>query len=113
MILKENEDTWHRFTSKPTSAGHENLPLTYKLRQNYTNPFNPATQISYSLPEQAHVRLEVYNALGKRVETLVNETKSPGRYEAGFDAAGLSSGVYLYRMQTESHTESRSMLLVK
>lgn len=89
------------------------IPKEYELGQNYPNPFNPSTQIRYSVPEQARVKLEVYNMLGQRVATLVNENKSPGRYEVNFDASGLSSGVYIYRLQAESHTESRQMMLIK
>ncbi len=89
------------------------MPKEFSIEQNYPNPFNPTTQISYSVPEQAHVRLDVYSALGQQIATIVNENKSPGRYEVTFDATNLSSGVYLYRLQTESHTESRQMLLVK
>ncbi len=97
----------------PTTTEHKEHPVTFKLHQNYPNPFNPSTQISYSVSEQTHVRLEVYNALGQQVGTLVDKTKNAGRYEVTFDATGLSSGIYLYRLQTESHTGSRQMLLVK
>ncbi|MBP3193843.1 DUF4838 domain-containing protein [Natronogracilivirgula saccharolytica] len=104
--LFEEDDT-------PTSAGQEEQPDTYELGQNYPNPFNPVTQIRFAVPEQSHVTLEVYNVLGQRVTTLLNEEKSPGRYEVTFDGAGLSSGVYLYRLQTDTFIETKQMMLVK
>ncbi len=97
----------------PTSADNEVLPATLELRQNYPNPFNPTTQIGYAVPEPTNVRLDVYNALGQQVVTLVNKYKSPGVYEVSFDATTLPSGAYLYRLQTESQTKSRQMLLMK
>ncbi len=100
-------------TKQSTSAEQEALPVVYELQQNYPNPFNPATRIRYSVPEQAHVRLEVYNGLGQHMVTLVNENKNPGRYEVNFDATGLSSGLYLYRLQTDGYAASKQMMLVK
>ncbi len=99
-----------------TSARHPDrheLPEEFDLAQNYPNPFNPVTQIRYSVPKPAYVRLEVYNAMGQRLAILVNENKSPGIYEVTFDATGLSSGMYLYRLQTESYSTSKQMLLIK
>ncbi|AXJ00566.1 Por secretion system C-terminal sorting domain-containing protein [Cyclonatronum proteinivorum] len=89
------------------------LPEAVALEQNYPNPFNPATTIRYSLPEAADVRLEVYNLLGQRVATLVSGTVDAGVHTVSFDASALSSGVYLYRLQTSGMVLSRKMLLVK
>lgn len=83
------------------------------LLQNYPNPFNPTTQISYSLKRQTHVRIFVYNILGRQVATLVNELKPAGRHEISFDASGLSSGVYIYKLQTNTFTQAKQMMLVK
>ena len=91
----------------------EDLPTVFELQQNYPNPFNPSTIISYSVPEQANVRIEIFNSLGQRVAILVNETKSAGWHDVTFDATGLSSGLYLYRMRTDQFVESRQMMLVK
>lgn len=82
------------------------------------NPFNPITAIAYSLATQSHVRLEVFNVLGQNVRVLVNEEKSPGRYEViwdGTDEAGapVSSGIYLYRFQVGDYLQTRKMLLIK
>jgi hypothetical protein len=86
----------------------------YKLQQNFPNPFNPSTTISYSLPKTSTVTLKVYDLLGRAVATLLNgKTQSPGNYEVKFDGTNLSSGVYLYSIQTEGYRETRTMVLVK
>lgn len=116
-------DPWLGQGTIPTDAGgsgdrderpgDNDLPAAFDLAQNYPNPFNPATQIRYSLPEQAQVRLDVYNTLGQRVKSLVDENQGAGSYEISFDATALSSGLYIYRIQAGAFSESRSMLLVK
>lgn len=89
------------------------IPREIQLHQNYPNPFNPTTQIRYDIPNQAQVRIEVYNTLGRRVATLVNESKSAGQYVTSFDAYGLSSGIYIYRLQAGSFIQTRQMMLIK
>ncbi|MCX6833851.1 MAG: T9SS type A sorting domain-containing protein [candidate division Zixibacteria bacterium] len=106
--------------SDVTGVGDEpgNLPLEFALHANYPNPFNPTTTIRYDLPEQADVRIAVYNVVGQVVRTLVNRPVSAGQYETvwdGRDDSGrqVSSGVYLYRMTAGDFTQSRKMLLLK
>jgi len=89
------------------------LPREYKLSQNYPNPFNPTTMIEYSILNHEFVNLKVYDILGREVATLVNEVKSPGTYSVRFDASNLSSGVYIYRLQTDSFTSTKKMILQK
>lgn len=89
------------------------IPQAVALHQNYPNPFNPTTSIQFSLPESAHATLEVYNMLGQRVATLVNETLSAGTHSANFDASELSSGVYLYRLHAGNEVLTRKLTLVK
>ncbi len=89
------------------------LPLNLELFQNYPNPFNPTTQVSYALPEATHVTIEVFNSLGQRVMELVNGQQSAGYHVATFDAAGMSSGVYLYKLTTPSFSQTKKMLLIK
>ncbi len=83
------------------------------LRQNYPNPFNPTTTISYSLPTTQLVNLEIYNLLGNKVATLVNEKKSPGDYQVVWQADQYSSGLYFYRLATGDLTLVRKMVLLK
>ncbi|MFO8029025.1 MAG: CotH kinase family protein [Cyclonatronaceae bacterium] len=96
-----------------SSEVDEYTPAGFHLDQNYPNPFNPSTVISYQLPQSSHILLEVYDILGQRVATLVDEQVSAGSHDATFDASGLTSGVYIYRLQTENMSLSRSMLLVR
>jgi hypothetical protein len=89
------------------------VPLTYELCQNYPNPFNPTTSVTYRLPAASDVRLVVYDILGREVSVLVNERKNAGSYEVKFDAPGLSSGVYFYRLQAGDFVQTHKMLFVR
>ena len=89
------------------------VPTTIRLEQNYPNPFNPTTTFEYAITQQQHVRLVVYDVLGRAVATLVDGLQTPAAYQVTFDGAGLASGVYLYRLETETATLTRRMLLVK
>ena len=86
----------------------------FDLSQNYPNPFNPSTTISFNnTSKMAFVTLKVYDVLGNEVVTLVNEEKPAGSYEVEFNANGLSSGMYLYTLQTDSYIETKKMILMK
>ncbi len=85
----------------------------YELLQNYSNPFNPVTQIQYQIVNQGMVTLKVYDLLGREVKVLVNEIKSPGNHSVTFDASSLSSGVYFYKMTAGDFSDVRRMVLVK
>ena len=86
---------------------------TISLFQNHPNPFNPATTISFSLPEESHVTLEIYNSLGMKVETLAFSKFSPGIHAIEWDARGFSSGIYFCRIQVGSFVDTKKMLLMK
>ncbi|HSW53578.1 MAG TPA: T9SS type A sorting domain-containing protein [Ignavibacteriaceae bacterium] len=88
-------------------------PTEFVLNQNYPNPFNPSTAIRYSIPTSGFVTIKVYDILGNEIATLVNEEKTAGNYEVNFDASGLASGMYLYRLQTDSFVETKKMVLLK
>jgi hypothetical protein len=89
------------------------IPIAFALDQNYPNPFNPSTTIRYALPQRSHVTLTVYNTLGQRVAELVNAEKEAGRYEVMFNANGLASGVYLYRIQAGTFVQTRKLVLLR
>lgn len=94
------------------------LPAEFRLEQNAPNPFNPATSIAFALPERSHVRLDVYNILGQRVRTLVDDILLPGHHDVVFDGRDdsghpLASGVYLYVLKTDRFAQSKKMVLLK
>jgi photosystem II stability/assembly factor-like uncharacterized protein len=89
------------------------LPHEFVLHQNYPNPFNPSTAIKYELPKSTVVRLTVYDMLGREVSVLVNERRDAGVHEVKFDASGLSSGAYFYRIQAGDFVQTRRLLLVR
>jgi len=88
-------------------------PSQFSLAQNYPNPFNPSTRIEFSLPASVPVKLSVYTVTGQLVSTLVNEPLSAGTHSVSFDGSSYPSGVYLYRLQTPSFTQSKLMNLIK
>jgi len=88
-------------------------PDEYKLNQNFPNPFNPATKISFTLPKKDFASIKIYNSVGKEVSTLINEVRAAGYYEVNFDGTNLSSGVYFYKLITEDFSETKNMVLLK
>jgi len=89
------------------------VPASFTLEQNYPNPFNPSTTIRFSLPVRDIITLKVYNVLGQEVATLLNGELLAGRYEATFNASALASGMYIYRLQGQSFSQTMKMMLVK
>lgn len=102
------------FTITTVSGVENNAPVSsYSLHQNYPNPFNPATRISFSLAEAGIVKLAVYDILGRQVAVLMEGFVQAGEHSALFNAEGLNSGVYIYRIESGSYTETRKMTLMK
>jgi len=99
----------------PTNVKESNDQIfnQYLLYNNYPNPFNPTTIIKYQIPKHSLVSLTVYDVLGNEVALLLNEEKPQGVYEIKFDAVGLSSGLYFYRLQSADFVETKKMILIK
>jgi hypothetical protein len=89
------------------------VPVSFSLMQNYPNPFNPTTTIKYAIPSSQHVRLKLFDVLGRQVAVLVDQNQHAGFYGVAFDAATLSSGVYFYRIEAGSFVQTKRMLLLK
>ena len=94
--------------------GNENLlPIKFNLYQNYPNPFNPVTVIKYDIPENSKVKISVFDATGREVKNLVNDTKSPGAYEVIFNGVSLASGVYYYKLEAGNFSDVKKLILLK
>ena len=96
-----------------TSVRERALPKDIALRQHYPNPFNPSTVIRFELPRESYVSLRVYNPLGQEIRTLVDGARSAGVYEVRFDAAGLPSGMYIYRMKAGEFIQTKRLMLLR
>jgi len=101
----------------PTDVNDDNrtrvLPEQYRLSQNYPNPFNPSTDISFSLPKAEHIKLEIYNIMGQKVSTLVNEYKKAGVYTVSWNANKVASGIYFYRLTAGEFIQTKKMMFLK
>ena len=130
IIMIENHRTgrvWQRFMSNPDvqrglqlagfnpilSVKQESVPSQFDVHQNFPNPFNPSTVISYSLPAASQAVLKVFDQLGKEVTTLVDEVIPAGEHTVHFDATGLPSGVYYYRLKSGGFSQTKKMILTK
>jgi photosystem II stability/assembly factor-like uncharacterized protein len=100
-------------TAGVVNRGPGRLPDAFMLGQNYPNPFNPTTRIRYSVPKRSRVTLAVFNTLGQQVATLINGEVEAGHHEAQFDASGLASGMYIYRLNVEGFVQTRSMMVLR
>ncbi len=115
--LWKNGVCYYQYLFKPdTAVSVEDapaIPTSFTLSQNYPNPFNPTTKIKFSIPESGNYKLVVYNSIGQEVSVLINEFLSLGIHEATFDARGLSSGVYVYRLIGKNVVLTKKMVLLK
>lgn len=114
--LEQTENGYHSRFAMTVSDGkitEDILPETFALEQNFPNPFNPSTVISYQIPVNSDVKLEVFDMLGRRVATLVNERVEAGTHQQEFNASALASGVYVYRLQAGNQVLTRKLTLIK
>ncbi|MFI5251677.1 MAG: T9SS type A sorting domain-containing protein [Bacteroidota bacterium] len=98
---------------KPMTTTKASVPKDYALQQNYPNPFNPATIIQYQLPKESRVNLSIFNLLGQKVATLVNEFQNEGYKSVSFNATNLPSGVYFYRLQANNFSDVKKFIVMK
>ncbi len=116
--LKENNNiAWvllnETLPSVTSTEDFDNIVKTFELKQNYPNPFNPITTIEYSIKSPQNVTLEVFDVMGRKIATLVDNMHTTGTYSTRFDASQYSSGVYIYKLNGESFSISKRMLLLK
>jgi len=104
---------WDNYEYTAITKSESVLPTAFELKQNYPNPFNPATSIEYSIVQNGRVKLAIYNALGEKVETLVDKVQATGKYQVTFDASNLSSGIYFYRIDVDKDSNTKKMVLMK
>ena len=111
----EDPYMWMIEADKATSVETRNnlIPKSLELTQNYPNPFNPSTVIEFSVPQNTHVKLAVYDILGREVSILVDKDMSAGNYKVDFDASHLTSGIYMYKISANNSTKSMKMILQK
>lgn len=100
-------------TSIEKSERISSLTNSYRLYQNYPNPFNPTSTIEFYLPKTSDVTLKIYNILGVEVTTLISDRLSPGSYSYDWDASGMASGLYLYRLKAEEYVDTKKMILME
>ncbi len=106
-------DNWMTGDIVGVKENRNSVPEDFTLSQNYPNPFNPVTSIKYNVAKTGLVRIKVYDILGNEVTDLINTVKEPGEYVVRFDASGLSSGIYLCRMEAPGVNISKKMILLK
>ncbi|MBS1493906.1 MAG: aryl-sulfate sulfotransferase [Bacteroidetes bacterium] len=113
MTLPDGQVSYRALKDSWDPLPNNGVPATYKVYQNYPNPFNPNTTIRYDLPDQSDVKITVFNMLGQNVQEVVKTNQTPGIYEYVFNGSGLTSGVYFYRIKTNTFTDTKRMVLVK
>jgi hypothetical protein len=85
----------------------------YELSQNFPNPFNPITTIEFAIPDREKIKIEVYDLLGRKIETLIDNEIEAGKHQISFNATGLASGIYFYRLITSITTFTKKMMILK
>ena len=115
-ILYAGDRVWGLYSISTTPTGiskEQQSDYSFRLNQNYPNPFNPTTTINYSLAKEGNVKLTVYNSIGSKVATIVNENKPAGNYTVQFNGNNLASGIYLYRLESGKYNAAKKFILLK
>ncbi len=113
QIAQAFYDSSYNFIPTEVSESQAGRPFRFSLSQNYPNPFNPTTAISYELSANGYVSLKIFDVLGREIKTLVSERQTAGKHSVTLDASGLPSGVYFYRLQAGTYSETKKLLLLK
>ena len=106
-------DAINSLLPKAADNSIQGTPSEFSLSQNFPNPFNPATNINYSIPSAGYVQLKVYDILGREVAALVNGNRQAGNYQVTFDGSKLASGLYIYKLTSGNYIETKKMLMIK
>lgn len=116
-LIKTKRDLIRNTTVNESSLSkiveENNLPKEFSLSHNYPNPFNSSTKIDYALPKPTQVSIDIYDVLGRRVKTIVNEHQNAGHHSVTFSSSSLATGIYIYRIQTLDFSKAHKMLIVK
>ena len=118
FVVGSNENTPNVIVVGILGIEDDVIPVKFAIHQNYPNPFNPITTLRYDLPEQTHVNITVYDMLGRKVMTILNEQQDPGYKSLIWDATNnygksVSAGIYLYRVQAGEYMQTKKMVLLK
>lgn len=113
--LSDFTNTVYSYTQNSTSIIYQNTMLSenFYLDNNYPNPFNPSTSISFGISKNSFVKLKIYNSQGKEIEILLSQNLTPGTYNVKWDAANYSGGLYFYRLEADNFSETKKMILIK
>jgi hypothetical protein len=113
--MTNGNESWFTYAATVTGITDKEsqLPLEYQVSQNYPNPFNPTTTINYSIAKEGNVTLTVYNVIGSKVATILNENKPAGNYSVQFNGSNLASGIYLYRLESGNYNAAKKFILMK
>jgi hypothetical protein len=113
--MTNGNESWFTYAATVTGITDKEsqLPREYQVSQNYPNPFNPTTTINYSIAKEGNVSLTVYNVIGSKVATIVNENKPAGNYSVQFNGSNLASGIYLYKLESGNYNAAKKFILMK
>ncbi len=112
QLINNMEQAYAKYSTL-TSVEDEVKPSSYQLKQNYPNPFNPKTIIEFLIPEKQKIDLSVYNALGQKIKTLVNQELEAGKHFIEFDGSDLNTGIYFYELRADQFKSTKKMVLIK